>query len=223
MMTKKLFALCAFLMLAVAANAQFYVGGSFGFTSTTVSGGGSDESGSSFKIVPDLGYRLDDNMSVGVQVGYSHGLAAFGSLTVTDIKSAMMTFAGAAADMANKDMKLNSFTIAPYLRYSFLHFGKARLFIEAYVGYNNIKTDSTPSMSSGSSVSISGNEATINAFELGVRPGVIFSISEKFDVLCKMGALGYMSAKEKDSDMKISRFGVDADTYNLLVGMHFHF
>ena len=219
-MKKKLFVLFALLACITTANAQIYVGGSFGFTSTTIDSGGSDESGSSFKIIPDVGYQIDDKLSVGVQVGYSHGMASFGSISVTDIKSLISTMAGAYIDINNEDMKLNGFTISPYVRYIALDFGKANLFVEGYIGYNSITTDSTPKVGSSGS---GGNKATLNAFELGVRPGIAFKVSEKLDLLCKMGAFGYMSAKEKESDASISRFGIACDTYNLLFGVNFHF
>ena len=211
--------LFAMLACITTASAQFTVGGSFGFTSTTIDSGGSDQSGSSFKIVPDFGYRIDDKLTVGVQLGYSSGLAAFGSLTVTDIKSALSTMVGAYADISNDEMKLNSFTISPYLRYNAIQFGRAELFLEAYIGYNSIKTDSSPEIND----EYGGDELSFNAFELGVRPGVAFHVSEKLDLLCKLGALGFMSAKEKESDISISRFGVNADTYNLMLGINFNF
>ena len=215
-MKKKLFVLFALLACITTANAQFYVGGSFGFTSTTIdAGGGDDESGSSFKIIPDFGYQIDDKLSVGVQVGYSHGVAAFGSISVSDFKSMLSNLAGAFVDYNNEDMKLNGFTISPYVRYNAIEFGKAYLFIEGYIGYNNISADELPFGN--------GGEVKLNAFELGVRPGIAVKVSDRLDLLCKMGALGYMSAKEKESDSSISRFGVAADTYNLLFGVNFHF
>ena len=162
-MKKKLFVLFALLACITTANAQIYVGGSFGFTSTTIDSGGSDESGSSFKIIPDVGYQIDDKLSVGVQVGYSHGMASFGSISVTDIKSLISTMAGAYIDINNEDMKLNGFTISPYVRYVALDFGKANLFVEGYIGYNSITTDSTPKVGSSGS---GGNKATLNAVKI---------------------------------------------------------
>ena len=219
---KKLFTLIAMLACITTANAQWNVGGTVGFTTTKIDAGGSDQSGSSFKLVPDIGYQIDDDITVGVQVGYSSGLAAFGSLTVTDIKSALSTAVGAYADVANDDMKLNSFTIAPYIRYNVIEYGPARVFLEGYLGYNSISADSTPEVSKDDE-SYGGDEMTFNAFELGIRPGVAFRVTDKLDVVCKMGALGFMSAKEKESDVKITRFGLNVDSYNLLFGLNFHF
>ena len=52
--------------------------------------------------------------------------------------------------------------------------------------------------------------------EIALRPGISYELSDKISALAKLGSLGYMEAKEKDSDMKITRFGLDVDTYNLL-------
>lgn len=215
---KKVLFLIAFLGVITSANAQFRVGGSIGFTSTKIDNGVTDESGTSFKIMPEIGYQLTDNVLVGVQVGYSSGYATFGSLTASDLKSAMSTVVGAMIDVENDDMKLSGFTFAPYIRYDALSFGNAKVFLEGYIGYNNITTDSTPTAGGAG-----GGELNVNAFELGVRPGIALKVSDSFELQCKLGALGYMSAKEKESDVTISRFGLNFDTYNLLFGVAYRF
>ena len=217
-MKKKLLVLVALLACIATAQAQVYVGGSVGFTSSKIDNGGTDKSGSSFKLIPDIGYKMDDNLSIGVQVGYSHGMCSFGSLTVADVKGAMSSLISTYADVNDEDMKLNSFTIAPYIRYNALNFGNASFFFEGYVGYTNIKSDATPTTSGG----MSNNEVSFNAFELGVRPGISYRLGSKVDVICKLGSVGFISAKEKDTDYKITRFGVSLDSYNVLVGFNFN-
>ncbi len=211
-MKKKFFAIVAlFTCITLSMNAQVYVGGSLGFTSSSVKDG---DDGTSFKILPELGYQLDENLSIGLQVGYSHGYAAFGSLTVTDFKAAMNTMISTYADINEDNMKLNSFTFAPYVRYNVVNFGKANLFVEGSVGYSNIKTDSNPA---------NHNESKVDVLEIALRPGISYQLSDKISALAKLGSFGYMEAKEKDSDMKITRFGLDADTYNLMLGINFYF
>lgn len=238
-MKKILVLLVVLLACVTTACAQFYVGGTLGFTSTKVEG----QSGTSYKIIPDFGYQLNDNMSAGIQIGYSHGLAAFGSLTVTDIKQGLSSMISGAVDINNDQMKLNSFTVSPYFRYNLVEFDKARLFVEAYVGYHNISAKVSAAAMGGNfdfddygdfddddfdfdddDIDYGDSEkTTLNAFEVGIRPGISLQVSDKVDVVCKMGALGYVKAKEKESKMSISRFGLDFDTYNLLLGVNFHF
>lgn len=214
-MRKRILIIAALMAFIATANAQVFMGGSFGFTSTKYG----DQSGTSFKIIPDVGYQLDDDLAIGIQIGYSHGYASFGSLTVTDIKSTLSTIVSASADLNSDDMKLNSFTIQPYARYNVVNFGKANLFLEGYIGYTSISTDETPTTTGGTTP----NETTLSAFEIGVRPGISIGVSDKLDVICKLGSVGYISAKEKDSDDSITRFGIAADTYNLLFGVNFKF
>lgn len=214
---KKLFAILILFACVATAHAQYYVGGSFGFTSTSVKDG---ESGSSFKIIPNLGYQVNEDISVGLQIGYSHGLASFGSLSTSDVKSMLSNVIGYYSDINMDDMKLNGFTIAPYLRYNLIKTGGLSVFLEGYLGYNSISTDETPSLNEDEGP---GDKATFNAFELGIRPGMSYNLAGNFDLVCKFGALGYMSAKEKESDTTISRVGLSFDTYNLLFGFQYRF
>lgn len=215
---KKLFALVAFLACMTTANAQYYVGGSFAFTTSKLDAGGADQSGSSFKILPDVGYQFSEDMSFGIQVGYSHGFASFGSLTASDIKGMISSFGGLVSDINDEDLKLNSFTIAPYIRYNVLKFDRIKCFVEGYIGYDSVTSDVTPSTSG-----TKNSDTKISAFEIGVRPGIALSLSNNIDMTCKLGALGFISGKESESDMKITRFGFNADTYNLMWGLNYKF
>ena len=221
-MRLKLFMLLSMLtMVTIGVNAQYYVGGSLGFTSTKLSSGGSDKSGTSFKVLPEFGYQLNEKISIGIQLGYSHGYASFGSLTASDIKNTLSNLVSIYGDISDDDVKMNGFTIAPYIRYNCLEFGPAKLFIEGSVGYNNIKTDGLPSL--GSSSSTSGKEAKLNAFEIAVRPGISLDINNNLSAIAKLGSLGFLTGKETDSDIKITRFGFSVDSYNILLGINYHF
>jgi hypothetical protein len=215
-MKRKIFALVVLMTcFTLGVSAQYYVGGSVGFTSSKMDNGGADQDGTSYKILPEIGYQLDDQMSIGLQIGYSHGYAAFGSLTVTDLKAAMNTMVSTYADVYEDNMKLNSFTFAPYIRYNMLKLGKADIFVEGSVGYTNVKADGDPRNAN--------RESKIDVIEIAVRPGVSYRFNESLSAIAKLGSLGYMNAKEKESDLKITRFGLDCDTYNIMLGLNFHF
>jgi hypothetical protein len=219
-MRKKLIALVALLaMVTMGANAQVYVGGSLGFTSSKMDNGGADQDGTSYKIMPEIGYQLDDMLSIGVQVGYSHGYASFGGITVTDFMSTLNTIGSAYVDINEDGMKLNSFTFAPYIRYNVLELGgMAKLFVEGSVGYTNIKTDNAPK-----AAGYGGGEMKMDVLEIAVRPGIELALSDQISAIAKVGSLGYMQAKEKESDAKLTRFGLSCDSYNLLLGVNFKF
>ena len=73
----------------MTASAQIYVGGQIGFSTSSVNAdteGSSSISGTSFKILPEVGYKLNDKWAVGIQVGYSQGISAFGTFDVNDFR-----------------------------------------------------------------------------------------------------------------------------------------
>ena len=217
-MKKKMLLLAMLALSTLGVNAQYFVGGSFGFTSSKLSNGGADQDGSSYQILPEFGYQLDEKLSVGIQVGYAHGYAAFGSLSTTDFLNTATNFISMYTDISEDDMKLNSFSFAPFARYNVLELGPANVFIEGSVRYSSITTDGTPRIGGRG-----GGDMKFNAFEVNVRPGISVKLGENLSVLAKVGTLGFLSAKEKESDMKITRYGLSADSYNLLLGVNYHF
>lgn len=78
-------------LIAITANAQVYVGGTFGVGSDKVETEGTEVKNTTFKILPEVGYELNEDWSVGTVVGYEYNKSG--------------------------DVKTNTFTIAPYARY----------------------------------------------------------------------------------------------------------
>ena len=98
---KKILMTLVAAFVSVSMSAQFYVGGSVGFASFD----DSNKSHSAFKFVPEVGYNLDEDMAVGITLGYTQGSTT------------------AAWLLTNPNEDLKTFSIAPYLRYSFAKFG----------------------------------------------------------------------------------------------------
>ena len=63
---KKIFAVALVAMMTMTANAQVYVGGGIGFQTSSNDG----NSETTIKILPEIGYNLDENWAVGIAVGY---------------------------------------------------------------------------------------------------------------------------------------------------------
>ena len=63
---KKILSLALVLMVAVAAKAQLYVGGSLGLW------GESDSKTTQIGIIPEIGYNINEKWSVGVNIGYMY-------------------------------------------------------------------------------------------------------------------------------------------------------
>ena len=239
-MRKKVLVLFAMLSLVtLGANAQIFVGGSFGFSSTTLDTGGSSKSGTSFKIMPEVGYQVDKKLAFGVQAGYARGYAALGSLTTSDMKGLVSGAVSMAMDVKDEDMKMSSFMFAPFVRLTLVEMGPASIFVEGAICYSSITTDmpsmgslgsslgsgssSSSGLGSGPGASSSSSELKITAFDIAIRPGVACNIGKKMTAMVKIGTLGFISAKEKETDMKITRFGLTMDSYNLLLGLNYKF
>ena len=229
---KKTLLAAVMAVFAMTASAQIYVGGQIGFTSSSVKvySDGDSKSGTSFKILPEVGYKLNENWAVGLQVGYSQGITSFGTFDVNDLRSLAHTAVGSVLDVLGNsdltDVKLNSFRVAPYARFTFLKAGNFDFFLEGGVAYTNIKAKNL-----GNIVRILDEDPTVNALEIGIRPGIIFNVTKNAQVVAKIGNLGYQFAKlnlgsdASDAGVKpsINRFGIDIDGDDMSLGFNYQF
>ena len=67
------------------------------------------------------------------------------------------------------------------------------------------------------------SDPAVHAFEINVRPGVFLRLNERFELLAKLGSFGYMFGKETESETKIHRVGFDFSSFNMMIGMNYHF
>lgn len=222
---KKLFlSLVLFLSCTLMASAQFYVGGTLGISHSSLDAGGSEDiSGTSFKILPEVGYQFNEHWSFGGSIGYVKGFAALGAFDPTDVKALGNAMLSTALDLASDenlaDMDLSSFRIAPYARYTFVKAGNFEFFLEGGIAYSYIKVKSTADVD-GTPVNVDDN---LSAFEINIRPGIAFNCSDKFSLVAKIGSLGYQRAKVDDMDITLSRFGLDVDGNNIMFGAFYKF
>ncbi len=85
-----------------AQNENAYVGGSVGFWRN------SGDNTTEFKILPEIGYNLNDNLAIGAVLGYDYNY--------------------------QNSVKVNIFEINPYARYSFYKNDKFAAFVDGRVG-----------------------------------------------------------------------------------------
>lgn len=233
-----LFAVAAFA--AVAMSAQVYVGGSLGFSSSSlkIADGVDKLSGSSFQIRPEVGYKLDDKMALGIELGYTQGVPTFGNISYSDVKGAITSVAGAATDilggkkfgqMMGASYKISGLAVAPYFRYNFIANKYFDLFAEVRIGYTAGKVnmtgyDETTGEKEGDA------DVKLNIFEAGVRPGIAVKVTDKINLTAKLGNLGYQNMSLNLDDMgkttikpKLNRFGLNLDANNIIFGLSYNF
>lgn len=97
---KKVILLMMVAVLGMAtANAQYYLGGSVGFSSNSSKPeGGEKTTSTAFEIIPEFGYSLTDKLDLGIALGYT-------------------------SDEDELDNKVTGFGVNPYVRYSLVSFG----------------------------------------------------------------------------------------------------
>lgn len=225
---KKILLLLAFVLSGFSmAQAQVYVGGSLGVSHSKVDFGCSDQSGTSFKILPEVGYQLSDSWSIGLGFGFMKGYAALGALDPSDYKALANAAVSGVADVTSDDMvdlDLKAIHVAPYVRYTFWKPGKFEFFIDGMFGMNFVKGIPEYSGSTGySSSDEDGDDEEFTSFEINFRPGVSYAVTDHIKLTARIGSLGYQHLKMKDSDLKVSRFGLDVDSNNLLFGLNYTF
>lgn len=172
------------MVASLAASAQVYVGGSFGFQSIKPYDGA--KTSTSFSIKPEIGYNLDENWAVGIQLGY--------------------TSTNANAKFEKTEETIGIINVAPYARYTFAKTGIASFFVDGGLTFDFYTADA---------------EGTV--WGIGIRPGVKLAVSEKVDLIAKLGYLGYASADDKAPAPFKNAFGFGIDNTDLEFGVNFNF
>lgn len=189
---KKIMMTLAAVCVAATMNAQGYVGGSLGYSTTKTNNGSvgtpatEEYTTKAFVIQPEIGYKMDDKMSVGLVISY-----------VTASKEAEYVGPGTAPSYT----KPSSTTIGlrPYLRYQVLTFGKANIFVDGGLNF---------AISKEKEVGLDANGKAYDnkpAMDLGlfVQPGIAFDINEKWSIVAKledMFTFGYSKNAVPDLD-----------------------
>ena len=131
---KKLFLLIAVAVVTLTASAQVYVGGEVSFWREWQNAANK----TTFSIMPEIGYNLDENWAIGTTLGYDY--------------------------QYEKGVKYNAFEVAPYARYTFAKLGNVNLFVDGGFGFatykykhNGVSSDSQNAWSVGLKPGLSVN------------------------------------------------------------------
>jgi hypothetical protein len=195
----------------MSASAQFYIGGSFGYNSSTTKPEEGDKIKSySFTISPEIGYRFNDKLELG--------LAACVNPSTSNT---IMSVAGDNIVITTKDQ---IFLVAPYLRYSLFKFNKFNVLGSAMLigGKGKTKTETENSIFGIGNTS----EIKYTTFGASIYPTAIYDLSNKVAILSNLNffKLGFSQTKIKDGNTTTD-FSFTLDTYNFLpsIGLLYKF
>lgn len=158
---KKIMMIAVMAVAAISANAQMWVGGNLGFNTEKTKFEDTElSSGTSFEIAPEVGYNLNEKWAVAIALGYGH------------YDAGTVTFAGKEVSGI-----INTFSIKPYVRYTFVKAGNFSAFCDGVLDY--------------STTHVNGVENNRNSWGLAVTPGIAYAISPKVSLVAHVGEIGY--------------------------------
>jgi len=108
----------AAVCFAATMNAQVYVGGSLSVNAWSSQKNAGDRSETTFNIMPEIGYNINDAWAIGTVIGYENN-----------------KWNG----VDNLGLSESAFKIAPYARYTFAKSGKVNFFVDGGFGYTTAK------------------------------------------------------------------------------------
>lgn len=210
-MKKLIVCIVVFMCTIVAVNAQSaekknWIGGGVSFGSSKTDG---YDRATNYSIVPQIGFMLSDNIGLGVKLGYGH----------TEVPGQTPVYVnGELVGVEPYTNKSNSYSINPFIRYTFVKGNIGGLFIDGGFAYAHSKLKSS--------------DTKTNTFSIGVSPGVMFNVSDKIALLGTFGFLGYTQSKTSlgnketsiyKTDYKSNDFSFNLNMDNITLGMNFLF
>ena len=188
---KKFLLAAALVVVSLSANAQVYLGGGVSFHSYDP---GEGDTKTTINLIPELGYKLDDKLSIGVKLGYEHSKKG--------------------------DASSNNYAFEPYVRYTFAKWNKVGVFGEAGFGYKHFE-DKEEEKHGSTTVS---TKEKANKWFIGVRPGVSIDVTKNLTFLTKIGWLGYTSYKlDADNAKAETDLGLNLSGDNLQFSLVYNF
>lgn len=100
----------------------------------------------------------------------------------------------------------STLSVTPYARYNVLKAGNFKLFLDGAVEI----------------ASVDLNDESYSAWGVGIKPGVAYSLNEKFSLVAHMGFLGYQDADDEISGVVQKGFGFNFSN-SLSFGVYYAF
>ena len=194
---KKIMMTLAAIAVAATMNAQGYIGGGLGFSSDKTNDGKVTTTG--FAVEPELGYKLDDKMAVGVALGFGYGKKK--------------------NDITDSETTTTTFDIKPYLRYQVLTFGKANIFVDGGVDFGLVsQKDYKPAMNIGLFVSPG------IAYDINEKWSIVAHLNDMFSFGYKKSAVADVAgAPDPDTNINANLSTGGFQLGSLTFGVYYNF
>lgn len=166
---KKVFLTLAVAFMAMAANAQVWMGGSFGFTSTKADKDATPAY--NYSIAPEVGFSIAPKFDLAIGLKYAGEKGE-----------------GKIFDLIGAEYSISKFSVQPYLRYKAISCGKVGFFIDGGFEYGY--------EASKAKLGIIEQDGNSSYFMVGLKPGVSFAASDNITFAARIGSLGYYSQKD---------------------------
>ena len=102
--------------------------------------------------------------------------------------------------------KMEGITVYPFLRCSVLNKGVGSIFVDAGVGYTSLRDKDL--------------DYTLDAIEIGFKPGVALKVSDTFQFTAKFGFVGMRNYSDY---YEATEYGLNLDLSDVLLGVNFIF
>lgn len=143
-----------------------------------------------FSIVPEVGYKLNDELGVGLKLGFSKNETPFVGFGKEDL------------------VKSNIYQAGAFLRYTAFEGTLGSIFLDGGFDYYYNKMTDKGKLP---------KKIDQRGFSIGLTPGVLFNLSEKFSLLTKFGFFGYKNSKR--GDIKTKEGGLDLNFEECTIGI----
>lgn len=174
------------------SKGDIFISGSVGFNSEKTG----DFKQNEFNIVPRVGFFFTENIAAGLSLGY----------------------VSSKIDVGSADATNSAFTAGVFGRYYFTPSNDFSVF--AQLGFDYVTGDTEFGYDTDGSLFATDGE--VSGFEIAVRPGISYFISNNFALEGSLGALGYSSVDNGGPD-NTNTFGLNVDFTDVQLGVIYKF
>lgn len=182
------------------SQGDVFLSGSAGFSSTKTG----DQEHNVFNIVPRAGYFVNNNIAIGLQVGYS--------------KDAATNVGPVTGELLDTDM--TTIEVGAFGRYYFTPANNFSLFVDLSVSYGTVKREQD-AVAGDDIITV---EDKFNGFFAGFAPGVNYFISDHFALEATFGLINYSTIKpDADGAESTDNFDIGLNMSNISLGLIYKF